>query len=126
MEAFTKQCYDIATRIGLKEPETALGRPCEDDLLPHLAGFLYPWREAAPFLDLGELQVDDIERDFGSEAERRLGALRRWKAINGRMATYAELVKALLAVERVDQAENVCFFLMNGKFCTFCNLCKRI
>ena len=115
MEDYTKQCYDVATRIGLSQPEAVLGMPCEDDLLPYLAGFLYPWRDAAPFLDLREIHVHDIERDYGSESARRLGALRRWKASKGRMATYAELIKALLAVGRVDQAENVCTLLTNSE-----------
>ena len=108
---FTRTCREIATKAGLSDPDTVLNRVYEQNLVPYLAGYLHLWREIAPFLGLGEVDVHDIERDHSSEPERRVGALRRWKAGSGQRATYGELVKGLLAIGRVDYAENVCSFL---------------
>ena len=57
---------EIATRVGLADHETLLERACEDNLLLFVAKYFYPWREAAPYLRLGEIDIDDIERDHGS------------------------------------------------------------
>lgn len=105
----------IATRVGLPD-HSLLNRPCEDDILPHLAGYFHPWREAAPFLALGEVDIHDIERDYGTEAERRVGALYKWKASNGQKAMYSTMIMALLAVGRVDNAENICSFFWHGEY----------
>lgn len=118
---FTATCHKIAKEIGLNEPDAVLSRACDDDLLPSIACYLHIWRELAPFLGLSEVDVSDVERDYGSEAERRVGILRKWKAGNGRRATYEDLVKGLLSVGRVDYAENVCSLLLHaGKL-----LCMR-
>ena len=111
---------EIATRVGLTDHDTLLKRTCEDDLLPFVAGYFHPWREAAPYLSLREIDIDDVERDHGSESERRLGALRKWKASNGQRATYGVVIKALLTVGRVDNAENICSFLLHGECNTVC------
>ena len=108
---FSMTCREIGTRVGLSDPDTVLNRVCEEDLLPHLAGYFHLWREVGPFLGLGEVDVYDIERDYDSEPERRVGAIRRWKAGNGHRATYGELIKGLLAIGRVDYAENICSLL---------------
>ena len=105
---------DIATRVGLQD-QSALNRSCKDYLLPALSGHFHPWREAAPFLGLGEIDIHDVEKNYGSEAERRVGALYRWKATNGLKATYSMLVMSLLSVGRVDNAENICSFLLHGE-----------
>ena len=116
---------EIATRVGLTDHDTLLERACEDDRLQIVAKEFYPWREAAPYLRLSEIDIDDIERDHGSESERRLGALRKWKASNGQRATYGAFIKALLAVGRVDNAENICKFLVHGE-CSVCVcVCER-
>ena len=110
---FSAPIREIATGVGLSDPDTVLKRVCEEDLLPYLAGYLHRWREVAPFLGLGEVDVHDIEKDYGSESERRVGALRRWKAGIGQRATYGELIKGLLAIGRVDYAEKIFSLLMS-------------
>ena len=54
-----------------------------------------------------------------THTQRKLGALCKWKASNGQRATYDAFIEALLAVGRVDIAENICKFLVHGE-CSVC------
>ena len=57
---------------------------------------------------LSELDLADVDRDKPTEEEKRIAALRTWKARNGSKATYKVLVEALLNRGEQNQAENLC------------------
>ena len=84
-------------------------RPCDDRLFASLANFVHPWRLVFSSL-LSEMDLDDIdeENQSRSEQEKRVAALRKWKAREGRKATYAVLLGAILDSGKVDQAEMLC------------------
>ena len=65
------------------------------------------WREVAPFLNVRDAEISEIERDNTKEMERKLGLLRKWKRKFGSSATYRMLVEAFLKCQRVDLAEAV-------------------
>ena len=54
------------------------------------------WRKLPKHLGLEESVVDDLERDFRTEEERRGALLKKWKRREGFDATYIVLIKALL------------------------------
>ena len=97
----------IATKAGLGAEE--LNRPCEDNLFASLANFVHPWRLVFSSL-LSEMDLDDVdeENQSRSEQEKRVAALRKWKARKGREATYAVLLGVLLDSGKMDQAELLC------------------
>jgi hypothetical protein len=102
-----RRAYSIAKNVGLGSEE--LDRPCEDYLFPKLADIVHPWREVFASL-LTQVDLDDIdsENNGRSEQTKRIAALRKWKAKYGHGATYEILVRALLNIGKVDQAETMC------------------
>ena len=61
---------------------------------------------------LSQIDLDDIDKENYSEEEKRISALRKWKARNGHGATYEVLVDTLLSKGKMDQAECVCHLLI--------------
>jgi hypothetical protein len=74
-----------------------------------LADLVHPWREVFASL-LTQVDLDDIdsENNGRSEQTKRNAALRKWKAKHGQGATYEILVRTLLNIGKVDQAETIC------------------
>ena len=56
------------------------------------------------------MDLDDIdeENQSRSEQEKRVAALRKWKAREGHKVTYGVLLGVLLDSSKVDQAELLC------------------
>lgn len=104
------QTLSIAAKVGLGTEE--LRKPCDDRLFPLLANFVHPWRLVFSSL-LSEVDLDDIdqEKQSRSEQEKRVAALRKWKASKGHEATYGALLGAILDNGKVDQAEMLCQLL---------------
>lgn len=109
-----RRACSIAKNTGLGSED--LKMPCEDFFLPLLANFVHPWREVFASL-LTPIELDDVdsENNGRSEQEKRIAALRKWKARNGHGATYEVLVMALLNIGKVDQAETMCGQLLTLK-----------
>ena len=110
MSSSLDRSLSIAAKVGLGAEE--LSKPCDDRLFPLLANFVHPWRLVFSSL-LSEVDLDDIdqEKQSRSEQEKRVAALRKWKARKGHEATYDSLVKAVLDHGKVDQAEMLCQLL---------------
>ena len=83
-----------------------LTKPCDDDIIPSLADCFSQWRVIFGSL-LTEIDLDDVRRENDTEEERRLAALRKWKARNGDAATYEVLVNALLSKGEKHKAESL-------------------
>ena len=97
----------IAAKVGLGAEE--LSKPCDDRLFSLLADFVHPWRLVLSSLLTG-VDLDDIDQEKQSceEKEKRVAALRKWKASKGHKATYGALLGAIVGNGKVDQAEMLC------------------
>ena len=101
---------DVANGVGLAADE--LSKSCDGSIIPSLANCFSQWRVIFGSL-LSELDLGDIDRNntAATEEEKRIAALRKWKARNGSGATYKVLVDALLNSGERSQAESLCKIL---------------
>ena len=99
----------LATDIGLAVYE--LSKPCESSLFHSLANFFLKWRVIFSSL-LSEIDLSDVDRENHDEEEKRIAALRKWKARDGDKATYEVLVDKLLESGERGQAELLCKLLI--------------
>ncbi|MCG8622141.1 MAG: hypothetical protein MJE68_09130 [Proteobacteria bacterium] len=98
----------VASGVGLAVVE--LSKPCDNNIVTSLADCFSQWRVIFGSL-LNELDLGDVDRDKPTEEEKRIAALRTWKARNGSEATYKILVDALLNRGERSDAENICKIL---------------
>jgi len=91
---------------------TQLGKTCTTEHLRDIALFLESWQTVASHLGLSTTDVEQVERDGGSEDVKRRKVLEVWKARFAFKAKYMVLIKALLKIGRADQAEQVCRILV--------------
>ena len=103
MEQISAQ--DVANEVGLAADE--LSKPCDSSIIPSLADCFRQWKVIFGSL-LSDLDLGDVDRENTTEEEKRIAALRKWKARKGCGATYKILVDALLKKGERDQAENLC------------------
>ena len=100
---------EVANGVGLAADE--LSKPCDGSIIPSLANCFSQWRVIFGSL-LSELDLGDIDRNStATEEEKRIAALRKWKARNGCGATYKVLVDALLNSGERSRAESLCKIL---------------
>ena len=99
---------DVAYLIGLSADE--LSKPCDSNIIPSLADCFSQWKVIFGSL-LSDLDLSDVDKESSTEEEKRIAALRKWKARNGCEATYKVLVDALLNRGERYQAENLCKIL---------------
>ena len=66
------------------------------------------WGRLPPFLRLESIIAEDINRLPISESEKKRMFFSKWVELKGSGATYKELIKALLEIDRVNDAEVVC------------------
>ena len=99
---------EVANGVGLAAVE--LSKPCDNNIITSLADCFSQWRVIFGSL-LSELDLDDVDKENTREEEKRIAALRKWKARNGSKATYKVLVDALLNRGEQNQAENLCKIL---------------
>ena len=70
---------------------------------------LSEWRRLAPILtNEAEQFVEDIERDYDEEEEKRSGFLVKWTQEFSIRATYKRLIEALLKIKRRNDAKKIC------------------
>ena len=95
----------LASGMGLAADE--LSKPCDGSIIPSLADCFGQWKVIFGSL-LSDLDLSDVDKENSIEEEKRIAALRKWKARNGCEATYKVLVDALLNRGERYQAENLC------------------
>ena len=69
------------------------------------------WKSLPAHLELEDIVAEDIDKSKTTEREKRHEFLLKWKDMKGSDATYEQLVKALLKIECVQDAETVCQML---------------
>jgi hypothetical protein len=79
-------------------------------IIPSLADCFSQWRVIFGSL-LSELDLGDVDRENTTEEEKRIAALRKWRARKGCEATYKVLVDALQNLGERSQAESLCKIL---------------
>jgi hypothetical protein len=109
-QQYEKLAEDVANGVGLAADE--LSKPCDRSIIPILADCFKEWRAIFGSL-LSELDLNDINRNNTIEEEKRIAALRKWKARNGCGATYKILAGVLLKYGERDQAESLCKILVD-------------
>lgn len=76
--------------------------------------FLSEWRLLASVLKgMGKPDIEAIERDNTKEENKRHDFLVHFKRKLAMKATYRELIRALLTIERADEAGKMCELLKN-------------
>jgi hypothetical protein len=99
---------EVANKIGLAADE--LSKPCDVGIIPSLAVCFSEWKVIFGSL-LSDLDRSDVNKENTTEEEKRIAALRKWKARNGGEATYKLLIDALLNYGDRHQAESLCKIL---------------
>ncbi len=68
----------------------------------------------APYLGIKQRIVSDIDKlSHKGEKEKRRTFLIKWREVKGPEATYRNLIQALLTIESVEDAEEVCKLLLD-------------
>ncbi|MCG8624856.1 MAG: death domain-containing protein [Proteobacteria bacterium] len=75
--------------------QAKLDQPCQKKHLNKISGSIARWEELAPYLDLDEVEIEDIKEEHNSQKRRRQAMLGKWKEKNGTKATYRKLAKYL-------------------------------
>ena len=79
---------------------------CSEDDIYTITGNDFDWRRVGRRL-LGDQKVRDIDREGGSEGEKRENMLLQWKETKARDATYRALVKVLRDLDNNATADRV-------------------
>lgn len=85
-----------------------LDQPCKDEHLIVIADSICRWEELAPYLELTDVEVEDLKESTSSPKLRRHAMLKMWKRKKGKMATYRKLTETFASQGRRDVAEKVC------------------
>ena len=90
---------------------------CSDDHALEIAQQITNWKSLAPFIGLNQIDEENILMDpscFNSVSVQRIRMIRRWMEIHGPEATYLNLVKGFLRIQRRDLIEKMCGILKQG------------
>ena len=91
-----------------------LDSPVSDIHLAHIASHLTEWQEMAPFLDLTQVDENDIVERFPRRPKlQRREALQKWKEINGSRATYRKLMMVFFSQRKLNLADILRTLLLN-------------
>ena len=91
--------------------QAKLDQPCRRKHLNKISGSIARWEELAPYLDLDEVEIEDIKEEHSSQKRRRQAMLGKWKEKNGTKATYRKLAKIFASQGRKNLAEELCKIL---------------
>ena len=79
---------------------------CSEEDIYRIAGYDLDWRLVGRRL-IGDLKIKDIDKEGGSERDKRERMLLGWKTTKARNATYGALVKVLRDLENNATADRV-------------------
>ena len=91
--------------------QVKLDQPCRGKHLNKISGSIARWEELAPYLDLDEVEIEDIKEGHSSPKRRRQAMLGKWKEKNGTKATYRKLAKIFSSQGRRNLVEELCKIL---------------
>lgn len=102
---------DIIEHYGVDEKQ--LDAEILSEYFHEISLFLSDWRLLAPVLGINTPTVKVIEKDIDGEELKRQEFLIRFKCKLAMKATYRKLMNALLAIDRAEEAGNICEFIKN-------------
>ena len=76
-----------------------------------ISQFVEKWNLLYPYLNVDESIVNDAERSYTTEVDRKRYFFRTWKERKGSEATYHQLIYALLQINCRNTAEKICSLL---------------
>ena len=85
-------------------------------MLLKLSKSLDKWKIVGYALEFTSSDIEAIKADNGSEEEKRVELLYRWKQKNGDDATYYNLIAGLHDAERIDIADDALDCLKESEF----------
>ncbi len=89
-------------------PPQQLDQPCSDEHLRDIALSITEWQTIAPFLELSEVDEEEIKCKYPHLLIRQnLGMLRRWRESFGSRATYRKLAEVFWRVGKVARVEQI-------------------
>ena len=91
--------------------QAKLDQPCRGKHLNKISGSIARWEELTPYLDLDEVEIEDIKEEHSSPKRRRQAMLGKWKEKNGTKATYRKLAKIFASQGRRNLVEELCKIL---------------
>ena len=92
-------------------------KPCSEEHLAEIAGFITEWREIAPFFGLTAAEEHEILGAIPplSVRSQKMSLLRMWKEKKGRAATYDQLSRIFRKCGLIDLEEKVVHILEESK-----------
>ena len=97
-------------------PRSLLDLPVSDIHICDIASQVKDWQELAPYLDISEIAEKDIVDKYPERPRlQRQEAFRKWKELNGPMATYRKLITILHSQGLVNTACKVKEILISWK-----------
>ena len=103
---------EILSRFGMSKD--SLEHPCTREVANNIALKITGWRVMAPFLELSEVDEEDIMEGSRPGRERNLKMMKTWLH-KGQSATYLKLAKAFMQVKRRDLVEKLCEVIQKSK-----------
>ena len=79
---------------------------CSEEAIFTISGYDFDWRRVGRRL-IGDQKTRDIDREGGSEGDKRENMLFEWKKIKARDATYGALVEVLRSLKNNATADRV-------------------
>ena len=83
------------------------GKRIRDADIARIAGELPHWQTMASNLDMGQLDIEEIENNNRTPADQRMSFLRKWIWKNGNAATYEKLSEVLERLGEQGAAEKI-------------------
>ena len=108
----------------------------EEDINKHITlghleavsrSFCGKWRSLPAHLELDSIVIESINRMQLAEDEKKSKFFKTWRELKGPAATYKVLIRALLKIKCIADAESVCnLLMMNGEYHNVANYYKCI
>lgn len=97
---------ELIAHVGL--PFADLNTRCEERDLLELSLLIPSWDKVAPFLELSEADIEDIDSESSKSRAKVLNMLKKWKGKHAFRATFKVLVEVFLKLGDAEMAEKVC------------------
>ena len=108
---------DVTKHYELTEEECSIQvSDCHLELISQ--SYCRLWRMLPAHLELKSIVAEDIEYIHGDEREKRYKFLLQWKEIKGSLATYKQLINALLKIDCMGDADAVCTSMLKESIST--------
>lgn len=91
--------------LGVKAEE--LEQPIEGASLIYLEKHCEEWERIGMYIELDEVDLNDIKMESQRRKDRRLYFLKTWRRKRGEEATYLKFIEALHSLEEVMAVQNV-------------------